>query len=166
MTEIKPAYSGDLQELTLTIITQIPLILLFPRRKLLDSPAIKELCITANKTRNILAISCLSFFLALVSIVLFYRAVPFELVPPIAITAFSCFTLSAMLAFRFGRLSDAEKSIKYRSTIEHMCRMQPKCLEYYNKVRDAGRPFTRLDLEEIGRIYLNNPGPRDAYKRR
>lgn len=166
MTKIKPTCSGTLQELTLTIIKQIPLILLFPRIKLLNSPAIKQLCITADKARNTLAISCLSFFVALVSIVVFHRAVPFEYVPPIAITAFSCFTLSAILAFRFGRLCDAEKSIKYKSNIEHMCRMQPKCLEYYNRVHGVGRPFTRLDLEELGRIYLKNPGPRDVYKHR
>lgn len=133
---------------------QLVMILLLPRERLLATPSINELCITAKKIRQKTVAACVAFFAALIMVVIFHKTVAFELVLPVAAWIFTCFVLSAMLSSRFGRLCDAEKSIEYRSNIAHMCRMQPMCMDYYNQVRNSGRPFTRLDLGKLGCIYL------------
>lgn len=124
------------------------------RRQLLDSPEIHRLCLVSRRSRTFAALVCVTSFVVLLVTVLFYRVIPFSWVPGIVFASFSVFVLSAMTASRFGRLCSAETDIEYRANITHLCASQPKCLEYYDTVKRSGRPFTRLDLEVLGTIYL------------
>lgn len=125
-----------------------------PRRQILESPEIHQLCLVSRRSRTLAALLCVTSFVVMLLTVVFYQAIPFSWVPGIVFASFSVFVLSAMTAFRFGRLCSAEKDIEHQANITHLCASQPKCLDYYNTVKCAGRPFTRLDLEVLGAIYL------------
>ena len=58
-------------------------ILFSPRRTLLASPDLIALCVSARHFRAISAITCIASFLGALAVVVGYRALPFETVPPI-----------------------------------------------------------------------------------
>lgn len=128
--------------------------LFYPASKVLSASNIRELCLFAHKARTRCALTCILAFILLVGTVIFYRSLPFELIPMTLAVLFAAFVVFAMLASRFGRLCNCENNIKDKSNITHLCELQPECKNYYNEVIGAGRPFTRLDLYKIGRIFL------------
>lgn len=130
-------------------------ILFSPRRTLLASPDLIALCVSARHFRAISAITCIASFLGALAVVVGYRALPFETVPPIIAGLMGVFTVSAILASRFGRLANAQNHPIYKARITHLIEINPRCAEYAHSVRRQGRPLTRIDLEELGAIHLN-----------
>lgn len=119
-----------------------------------DLPA---LCETAKWYRRIFAVSCVTSFVIALAIVIGYRALPFALVPPAMLVLFGIFVVSAATASRFGRLTDARLNVEYARRIGHLVDINPACADYERAVRAQKRPFTRLDLEELGAIHLRRP---------
>jgi hypothetical protein len=121
----------------------------FSRRRLLAAADLKGKCVTAARARTTCAKVCLGAFLAMVVIVLGFRAVPFTWVPVLMGAAFAVFFVSTLLAYRFGRLCDAQVGPSRRNAIIWLCQTSPDADAYYRKVIGQGRPFTRLDLDEM-----------------
>ncbi|HOY70299.1 MAG TPA: hypothetical protein PL131_06945 [Methylotenera sp.] len=130
-------------------------ILLSGRQELLGAGDLPQLCRLASKLRGASALICVASFLVALAVIIGYRAMPFTLVPPTMGILFGIFVLSAMSASRFGRLTDAKKNIEYANRIGHMVSINPFCAEYEQTVLQQHRPFTRLDLDELGAIHIN-----------
>lgn len=132
-------------------------ILVSSRSTLLQSSDLSSLCEKARRLRAISAAICLTTFLIALLIVIGYRALPFALVPPALAGSLLCFVASAATASRLGRLTDARLNVEYAQRIGHLIDINPACSAYEHAVRQQHRPFTRLDLEELGAIHLANP---------
>src|SRR5574343_870311 len=132
-----------------------------PRSQLLAAPDLPALCRTAQRIRGWFAGLCIAAFIAALGIVIGYRALPFALVPPALVALLGVFMVSAATASRLGRLTDARLSVEYAQRIGHLVDINPACAAYEASVRQQGRPFTRLDLDELGAIHLNNPVSRE-----
>ena len=46
-----------------------------------------------------------------------------------------------------------EKDVEHQRNIDYLCATHPKCRDYYHQVKNSGRPFTRLDLDEMEAIF-------------
>ena len=92
----------------------------------------------------------------LFSLLLGYRALPFEIVPTSMALLLAVFVISAALASRFGRLGSVELHPAYRKRAGHLIEIDTHCAEYAKRIDRQGRPLTRLDLEELGAIYLKS----------
>ena len=81
------------------------LIVLFSsRQQVLQRRDLPALCVTAQRSRQLVAMLCIAMFIVMLSTTLGYHAIPFSLAVMIIATAFAGFVLSAMLASRLGRL--------------------------------------------------------------
>ena len=129
-------------------------VLLLGRARLLAANDLPMLCVLARRCRAVCAIICVASFGLALAAVLGYRLLPWALVPPVLGGLFVIFVVSASLASRFGRLTNADVDIEYAARIAHLCDINPRCAEYVHAVRRQGRPFTRLDLDELGAIHL------------
>lgn len=129
-------------------------ILTASHQRLVAHPNLLELCEIAPKARNRLALICISSFLFALMALIGYRALPLLLVPLLIGVLLVIFILSAMLASRCGRLCDISPNIEYMSNAEHLANICTECADYRASVYAQGRPFTRLDLDEMGKIYL------------
>ena len=131
-------------------------ILFGSRKRLLESSDLASLFILARQFRAICAICCVTSFVVALTIVLGYRALPFEIVPTSMALLLAVFVISAALASRFGRLGSVELHPVYRKRAGHLIEIDTHCAEYAKRIDRQGRPLTRLDLEELGAIYLKS----------
>lgn len=131
-------------------------ILFSTRGTLLASPDLIALCAFARRFRAICAITCVASFLGVMAIVIGYRALPFEMVPPSIGGLLLLFTVSAILASRFSRLANAQQDPIYNERITHLVEINPRCAEYAQSVHRQGRPLTEIDLDELGAIHLSS----------
>lgn len=83
-------------------------ILFCTRRHLLACAGLKSKCALSARARTTCAIACVGAFFGMIAIVLGFRAVPLEWVPVLFGGAFALFLISTLLAYRFGRLCNAE----------------------------------------------------------
>ncbi len=129
-------------------------ILYMPAQRLLQANDLPRLCRLAPRCRNYCAVLCVVAFLLAVAILVIYRQLPFVLVPKLILGCFIIFVLSAMFASRFGRLCNAEINPEYAVQIANMVEQNTQCAAYLTQVRQQNRPFTRLDLEQMSKLYL------------
>jgi hypothetical protein len=129
-------------------------ILLSQRQSLLTSTDLPRLCRLAIYCNGVCAVICIVSFLLMLAVVIGYRMLPFRAVPVLIAAFFITFVISAMLASRFGRLTDAEKNVEYSNRILHLVDINPECKRYYQKIKSESRPVTRLDLDELGAIHI------------
>ena len=67
------------------------------------------------------------------------------------------FLLEEMDGFQVLRLkSPKTKDVNYARRIGHLIEISPLCARYEKFVRQQDRPFTRLDLEELGAIHIRS----------
>lgn len=129
-------------------------ILFYSDANLLQHQNLNDFCRFAQKLRNRVALLSVLSFLSLFLLVIFSHAIALIIVFYAACFFFSAFVCFAILASRFGRLCRADVNMEYRSNITHLCELEPACKAYYEQVQRAGRPFTRVDLNKLSKIYL------------
>lgn len=131
-------------------------ILVGSRKSLLGASDLPSLCAIAKRYRAYFAGICVTAFCVALAVVVGYRSLPFEWVPAIIGVSFCVFVISAATASRLGRLTDARLNVEYAKRIGHLTDINPACADYERAVKAQNRPFTRLDLDELGAIHLRN----------
>lgn len=127
-------------------------ILFCTRRRLLACADLKAKCALSARARTTCAIACVGAFFGMIAIVLGFRAVPFEWVPVLFGGAFALFFISTLLAYRFGRLCNAEIGPSRKNAIAYLRSTSTVAEAYYQNVLVERRPITCLDLDEMRRI--------------
>lgn len=130
--------------------------ILFDRPEhLLAQHDLPELCQQALKYRTRCISICVFVFSVAFVGMLIYQKIPFVFMPKIMLGLFVVFALCAMFAARFSRLCSIETHVRFALSIRSMSTKNPHCAEYLAQVRQQQRPFTRLDLAAMSRIYLS-----------
>ena len=132
--------------------TSLMQIVFCTRRRLLACADLKAKCDLAARARTVLAVACVGAFVGMVGIVLGFRAFPFSWIPLMLGVAFAIFLSSTLMANRIGRLCNGEIGPSRRNAIAHLRTKSALADAYYQNVLAQGRPFTRLDLDEMRRI--------------
>lgn len=132
--------------------TSLMQIVFCTHRRLLACADLKAKCDLAARARTVLAIACVGAFVGMVAIVLGFRAFPFSWIPLMLGVAFAIFLSSTLMAYRIGRLCNAEIGSSARNAIANLRAKSALADAYYQTVLTQGRPFTRLDLDEMRRI--------------
>ncbi|WP_162625902.1 hypothetical protein [Acinetobacter sp. MB5] len=131
--------------------------ILFDRPEILLARAdLPELCQQAEKYRIRFISLCVFIFSIGAVGMLIYHKIPFVEMPKIMLGLLVAFSLSAMFASRFSRLCSIETHARFAMSIRSMSKKNPYCAEYLAQVRQQQRPFTRLDLAAMSRIYLSH----------